>query len=168
MKIIIPLTLLMFPLLTQAQVGSTGGIGLEVPAPAPPRQRHFLAGAYVSGSYAPVLATGAVGYSVQPYLRYVLGTGERARAFVQYNLSPYLVQAYGSAAPLAGPGAEGRFANPLFAPLPLRGPAGYGGYGGYGGLGSLSVGVPVRVGGGSMMVHVGGSLLSGLLGGPLR
>ncbi|GAA3979160.1 hypothetical protein [Hymenobacter antarcticus] len=168
MKIIIQLALLMLPLLTQAQVLSTGGVGLEFPAPAAPRQGHFLAGAYVSGSYAPVLATGAVGYSVQPYLRYVLGTGERARAFVQYNLSPYLVQAYGSAAPLAGPGAEGRFANPLFAPLPLRGPAGYG-YNTYSsGLGSLSVGVPVRVGGGSMMVHVGGSLVSGLLGGPLR
>ena len=168
MKIIIQLVLLALPLLTQAQVRSTGGVGLEVPAPAAHRQGHFLAGAYVPGNYAPVLATGAVGYSVQPYLRYVLGNGERARAFVQYNLSPYQVQAYGSAAPLAGPGAEARFANPLFAPLPLRGPAGYG-YNNYGGgLGSVSVGVPVRVGGGSMMVHVAGSLVSGLLGGPLR
>ena len=168
MKLIIQLTLLALPLLTQAQVLSTGGVGLEVPAPAAPRQGHFLAGAYGSGNYAPVLATGARGYAVQPYLRYVLGSGERARAFVQYNLSPYLVQAYGSAAPLAGPGARGRFANPLFAPLPLRGPAGYG-YDSYGsGLGSLSIGVPVRVGGGSMMVHVAGSLVSGLLGGPLR
>ena len=165
MKLIIQFALLALPFLAQAQVYSTGGVGLEVPAPVAPRQGHFMAGAYVSGSYAPVLATGAVGYSVQPYLRYVLGNGERARAFVQYNLSPYLVQAYGSAAPLTGPGAEGRFANPLFAPLPLRGP---GGYGGPGGLGSLSVGVPVRVGGGSMMVHVAGSLVSGLLGGPLR
>ena len=98
----------------------------------------------------------------------MLGSGERAWAFVQYNLSPYLVQAYGSAAPLAGPGAEARFASPLFAPLPLRGPAGYG-YNSYGnGLGSLSVGVPMRVGGGSMMVHVASSLVSGLLGGSLR
>ena len=168
MKIITQMALLAFPFLVQAQVHSTGGIGLEIPAPAAPRQGHFLAGAYVSGNYTPVLATGAVGYSVQPYLRYVLGNGERARAFVQYNLTPYLVQAYGSAAPLAGPGAGARFANPLFAPLPLRGPAGYG-YDSYGsGLGSLSIGVPVRVGGGSMMVHVAGSLVSGLLGGPLR
>lgn len=169
MKIIIQLALLILPLLTQAQMGSTGGIGLEVPAPAAPRQGHFLAGAYVSGNYTPVLTMGMVGYAVQPYLRYVLGNGERARAFVQYNLSPYLVQAYGSAAPLAGPGAEARFANPLFAPLPLRGPAGYGGYNSYGGgLGNLSVGVPMRVGSGSMMVHVGGSLVGGLLGGPWR
>ena len=106
---------------------------------------------------------------MQPYLRYVLGSGERTRAFVQYNLAPYLVQAPGPAAPLAGPGAEARLANPSFAPLPLRGPLGYGGHDGYGGgLGNLSVGVPVRVGGGSMMMHVGGSLVGGLLGGPWR
>ena len=169
MKLIIQLTLLALPLLTQAQVLSTGGVGLEVPAPAAPRQGHFLAGSYVSGNYTPVLATGARGYAVQPYLRYVLGSSERARAFVQYNLAPYLMQAYGPAGPLAGPGAEARLANPLFAPLPLRGPAGYGGYGSYGGgLGNLSVGVPVRVGSGSMMVHMGGSLVGQLLGGPWR
>jgi hypothetical protein len=160
------LALLILPFHSRAQVQPGNALGLEVPAPTAPTQGHFLAGAYVSGNYSPVLAAGGVGYGVQPYLRYVLGSSsKRARPFVQYSLSPYWVQAYGSAAPLS-PGAEGQVANPAFAPLALRGAPGYGngyGYGSYGGLGSFSVGLPVRLGSGSMMVHVGGSVLSGLV-----
>lgn len=160
-----PLALLALPFLSHAQVQSAGAVGLEVPALAAPSQGHLLAGAYVSGNYSPILATGVAGYAVQPYLRYVLGKGDRARPFVQYSLSPYWVQAYGSAAPLR-PGTEGQVLNPAFAPLGLRNAPGTGygyGYGSYGGLGSFSVGMPVRIGAGSMMVHVGGSVLSGLL-----
>jgi len=162
------LALLLLPVPGHAQGPAAGAVGLEMPAPAAPSPGHFLTGAYVSGSYTPVLAAGGVGYAVQPYLRYVLGGAGRSRPFVQYSFSPYWAQAYGSAAALAGPGADGQFPNPAFAPLPLRGPAGrgYGGYGNYGNystLSSFSVGVPVRVGGGALLVHVGGSLLGGLL-----
>jgi hypothetical protein len=158
-----PLALVALPLFSRAQVRSGSVVGLEIPASAAPASGHWLAGAYVTGSYAPVLAPGLAGYGVQPYLRYVLGHGERARPFVQYSLAPYWVQPYGSAAPFGS--ADGRAANPAFAPLGLRGPVPNGfGYNGYGsGLGSVSVGLPVRVGGGTMTVHVAGSLVSGLL-----
>ena len=158
-----PLALVALPLLGHAQHSTGSAVGLEVPAAAAPASGHWLAGAYVSGSYTPVLAPGLAGYGVQPYLRYVLGRGQRARPFVQYSLAPYWVQPYGSTAPFGDPDA--RAAHPAFAPLGLRGPVpnsfGYNGYGG--GLGSVSVGLPVRVGSGSMMIHVAGSLVSGLL-----
>lgn len=158
-----PLALVLMPLFSHAQVRTGSAVGLEIPASATPASSHWLAGAYVTGSYSPVLAPGLAGYGVQPYLRYVLGHGERARPFVQYNLAPYWVQPYGSAAPFGS--TDGRFANPAFSPLGLSGPVpnsfGYNGYGG--GLGSVSVGLPMRVGGGTMMVHVAGSVVSGLL-----
>ena len=159
-----PLALVALPLFSHAQRTGTV-VGLEIPASAPPASGHWLAGTYVTGSYTPVLAPGQAGYGMQPYLRYVLGRGERARPFVQYSLAPYWVRAYGSAAPFGSAGTDGRFGNPLFSPLGMRGPVpnsfGYNGYGG--GLGSVSVGLPVRVGGGTMTVHVAGSLVSGLL-----
>jgi hypothetical protein len=160
---IVPLALVLLPFLSQAQRRPMSAVGLETPAPRAPSQGHFLTGVYVSGGYTPVLTAGAPGYAIQPYLRYVLGPAAgRARPFVQYNLSPYWVQAYGSAAPLGGVGAEGQLANPAFAPLASQGaPAGAYGYGGS--LGSFSVGMPVRVGGSSMLFHVGGGVLSGLL-----
>ena len=162
---IAPLALVVLPLFSQAQQRAGSAVGLELPASAAPARGHWLAGAYVTGSYSPVLAPGMAGYGVQPYLRYVLGRGERARPFVQYSLAPYWVRAHGSAAPFGSAGADGGFGNPAFAPLGLRGPVpngfGYNGYGG--GLGSVSVGVPVRVGSGTMTVHVAGSLMSGLL-----
>ena len=158
-----PLALVALPLFSQAQLRGSSAVGLEIPASAAPASGHWLAGTYVTGSYSPVLAPGLAGYGVQPYLRYVLGKGERTRPFVQYSLAPYWVRPYGSYAPFGG--VDGRPGNPAFAPLPLRGPVpnsfGYNGYGG--GLGSLSVGVPVRVGGSTMTVHLAGSLLSGLL-----
>lgn len=160
---IAPLALVALPLFSHAQQSAGSAVGLELPASGAPARGHWLAGAYVTGSYSPVLAPGLAGYGVQPYLRYVLGRGERARPFVQYSLAPYWVQPYGSAAPFGGP--DGLAANPAFAPLGLRGPVpnsfGANGYGA--GLGSISVGLPVRVGGGTMTVHVAGSLVSGLL-----
>ncbi|WP_345058669.1 hypothetical protein [Hymenobacter glaciei] len=160
---LVPLALVALPFFSLAQARTSSAVGLEIPASAVPASGHWLAGAYVTGSYSPVLAPGLAGYGVQPYLRYTLGTGERARPFVQYSLSPYWVQPYGSAAPFAS--TDGGFGNPAFSPLGLRGPVpnsfGYNGYGG--GLGSVSVGVPVRVGGGTMTVHVAGSIVSGLL-----
>lgn len=157
------LALVALPLLSHAQLHTSSAVGLEIPAPPAPATGHWLAGTYVTGSYSPVLAPGLTGYGVQPYLRYVLGSGERTRPFVQYSLAPYWVRPYGGSAPFGG--ADGRPGSPAFAPLPLRGPVpnsfGYNGYGG--GLGSISVGVPVRVGGGTMTVHVAGSLVSGLL-----
>ena len=160
---IAPLALVVLPLFSQAQQRASSAVGLELPASAAPARGHWLAGAYVMGSYSPVLAPGMAGYGVQPYLRYVLGRGERARPFVQYSLAPYWVQPYGRAAPFGG--ADGLAANPAFAPLGLRGPVpnGFGANGYGGGLGSVSVGVPVRVGGGTMTVHVAGSLVRGLL-----
>ena len=158
-----PLALVALPFFSHAQQRAGSAVGLEIPASAAPAGGHWLAGGYVTGSYAPVLAPGLAGYGVQPYLRYVLGSGQRVRPFVQYSLSPYWVRPYGSAAPLAS--TNGGFGNPVFSPLGLRGPAanafGYNGYNG--GLGSVSVGVPVRVGGGTMTVHVAGSLVNGLL-----
>ena len=158
-----PLALIFLPCFGRAQGLAGSAVGLEVPAPATPASGHWLAGAYVSGSYTPVLAPGLAGYGVQPYLRYVLGSGQRARPFVQYNLAPYWVQPYGSTSPFSG--LDARAAHPAFAPLGLRGPVpnsfGYNGYGG--GLGSVSVGLPVRVGSGTMTVHVAGSPVSGLL-----
>ena len=160
---IAPLALIVLPYSSHAQVRTGSVVGLELPASPAPASGHWLAGAYVSGSYTPVLAPGLAGYGVQPYLRYVLGSGQHIRPFVQYSLAPYWVQPYGSAAPFGS--ADGRAGNPAFAPLGLRGPVpngfGYNGYGG--GLGSVSVGLPVRVGGGTMTVHVAGSLVSGLL-----
>ena len=160
-----PLALVALPMFSHGQQRTGSAVGLEIPASTPPTRGHWLAGAYVTGSYTPVLAPGLPGYGVQPYLRYVLGQGERARPFVQYSLAPYWVRAYGSAAPFGSAGADGRLGNPAFAPLGLRGPVpndfGYNGYGG--GLGSVSVGMPLRVGGGTMTVHVAGSLVSGLL-----
>ena len=160
-----PLALVTLPFFGHAQQRTGSAVGLEIPASAGPASGHWLAGAYVTGNYTPVLAPGLPGYGVQPYLRYMLGGGERARPFVQYSLAPYWVQAYGSAAPFGGAGTDGSLGNPVFAPLGLRGPVPNGfGYNGYGGnLGSVSVGVPVRVGGGTMTVHVAGSLVSGLL-----
>lgn len=158
-----PLVLVALPLFSHAQQRTGSAVGLEIPSSRAPASGHWLAGAYVTGSYTPVLAPGAAGYGVQPYLRYLLGSGQRARPFVQYSLAPYWVQPYGSAAPFASP--DGGFGNPAFSPLPPRGPAtntlGYNGY--TGGLGSVSVGLPVRVGSGTMTVHVAGSLVSGLL-----
>ena len=65
----------------------------------------------------------------------------------------------------AGDGNAATVGDPAFSPLGMRGPVpnsfGYNGYGS--GLGSVSVGLPVRVGGGTMTVHVAGSLVSGLL-----
>ncbi|MET4075101.1 hypothetical protein [Hymenobacter sp. UYCo722] len=158
-----PLALVALPLFSHAQQRTGSVVGLEIPGSPAPASGHWLAGAYVTGSYSPVLAPGLAGYGVQPYLRYVLGSGQRARPFVQYSLAPYWVQPYGSAAPFGS--TDGRFGNPAFAPLGLRGPVPNGfGYNGYGsGMGSVSVGLPVRVGGGTMTVHVAGSLVSGLL-----
>ena len=50
-------------------------MGLAVPAAPAPARGHWLARAYVPGSYSPVLAPGRAGYGVQPNLRYVPGNG---------------------------------------------------------------------------------------------
>ena len=47
----------------------SSAVGLEIPASAAPASGHWLSGAYVTGSYSPVLAPGLAGYGVQPYLR---------------------------------------------------------------------------------------------------
>ena len=141
--------------------GQAGAVGLEVPAPAAPGRGRFLTGAYVSGSYAPLLAQGGVGYAVQPYLRYVLGGPGRVRPFVQYNFAPYWVQAFGSAAPWPGAEATGRTATPAF--MPLSWPNGPLNSYGVGGLGALSVGVPLRLGSNAAMLHVGGRVLDRLV-----
>ena len=156
---ILSVALVLLPLLSQAQSGTAGAVGLEIPAPAPPAQRHFLTGAYVVGNYTPLATASGYGYAVQPYLRYVLGTAGHARPFVQYSFAPYRLQAYGAGRLYAADGA-GLSANPVFAPLPLRSTS-YNGYGS--GLGQLSLGVPVRVGGSPVMLHVAGNVLSGLL-----
>lgn len=156
------LVLLLTPLAGHAQ---SGALGLEVPAPAAPSKGHFLAGAYAVGGYVPLSTPAAYGYGVQPYLRYQLGTSAtgRPRPFVQYTFAPYRLQAYGAG---GGYGPEGGTlpANAGFAPLAQRnGPYGnsYSGYGG--GMGTVLVGVPVRIGSGSAVLSVGGSVLSSLL-----
>lgn len=157
--------LLLTPLAGHAQ---SGALGLEVPAPAAPSKGHFLAGAYAVGSYVPLTTPTAYGYGVQPYLRYQLGTSAtgRLRPFVQYTFAPYRLQAYGAGAPY-GPDGGALPANAGFAPLALRnGPYNnnYNKYNGYGnGMGTVSVGVPVRIGSGSAVLSVGGSVLSSLL-----
>ncbi|GAB3875218.1 hypothetical protein GCM10028824_30060 [Hymenobacter segetis] len=152
-----PLALVLLPLLSRAQAGSAAALGLEIPAPAPPSQGHFLAGAYVVGNYTPLPAT--AGYAMQPYLRYQLGSSPtgRPRPFVQYSFIPYRLQ---------GPGA-GMLYNPDafptnsgFAPLAQRpSPFGYGSPSNYGGLGAFSVGIPMQIGRGSAVLHIGGSLV---------
>ncbi|OGX83569.1 hypothetical protein BEN49_02100 [Hymenobacter coccineus] len=164
------LALLLTPFAGHAQ---PSGIGLEVPAPAAPSKGRFLAGAYAAGGYLPLAAPAAYGYGVQPYLRYQLGTSAtgRPRPFVQYTFAPYRLPAYGAGAPY-GPEGGALPANAGFAPLALRnGPynPNYNGYNGYGGgTGTLSVGVPVRIGSGSAVLSVGGSVGSSLTRGLLR
>ncbi|WP_157887164.1 hypothetical protein [Hymenobacter sp. PAMC 26628] len=159
------LVLLLTPLAGRAQ---SSGLGLEVPAPAAPSKGRFLAGAYAVGNYVPLNTPAAYGYGVQPYLRYQLGASAtgRPRPFVQYTFDPYRLQAYGAGAPY-GPEGGALPANAGFAPLALRnGPYNnsYGNYNGYGGgMGTVSVGVPVRIGSGSAVLSVGGSVMSSLL-----
>ncbi|WP_426060567.1 hypothetical protein [Hymenobacter sp. B1770] len=148
------------PALSQTQLSSTGAVGLEIPAPAPPSQGNFLTGAYVLGNYTPALATtGGMGYSVQPYVRYMVGPKARARGFIQYSFAPYQLQAY-NATPLYAPDGLALPANPAFAPLPMRGMSANG-FGSS--LGQFSVGMPVRLGGSPVMLHVAGSALTNLL-----
>ena len=160
-----PLALAFLPLLSQAQQ-PFGVVGLEMPAPAAPAQGHFLTGAYMVGAYTPLPTTTGYGYGVQPYLRYELGRGAngRPRPFVQYSFAPYRLQGYG-AGTLSNPDAAAGLVNPGFAPLAQRyAPFGYGPYAGnYGGVGSFSVGIPLRIGNGSAMLNIGGSVLGGLL-----
>jgi hypothetical protein len=148
------------PNLSQAQTGAMSAVGLEIPAPAPPSQGNFLTGAYVLGNYAPTLATTrGLGYSVQPYLRYMVGPKTRTRGFIQYSFAPYRMQGY-NIDPLYMPGGAALPANPGFAPLPMRGMQSNS-FGS--GLGQFSVGMPVRLGGSPVMLHVAGSALTGLL-----
>ena len=161
-----PLALLLLPTLGHAQAGSTSAIGLEIPAPAPPSKGHFLTGAYVVGAYSPLPTTAGYGYGVQPYLRYQLGSSAtgRRRPFVQYSFAPYRVPSYG-AGQFYGPDGAALAGNPGFAPLALRNAPPYGAtpYRSYGGLGAFSVGIPMRIGNGSAMLNVGGSIAEGLL-----
>jgi hypothetical protein len=165
-----PMALLLLPMLSHAQAGSGSAIGLEIPAPAPPSKGHFLTGAYVVGAYSPLPTTAGYGYGVQPYLRYQLGSSAtgRLRPFVQYSFMPYRIPSYG-AGQFYGPDGGALAGNPGFAPLALRN-APYAGqpYGSYGGLGAFSVGIPMRIGNGSAMLNVGGSIIGGLLGGAMR
>jgi hypothetical protein len=160
-----PLALLIMPTLSHAQVGSTSAIGLEIPAPAAPSKGHFLSGAYVVGAYSPLPTTAGYVYGMQPYLRYQLGSSAkgRLRPFVQYTFTPYRVPSY-RAGQLYGPDGTTLAGNPGFAPLALRN-APYAGppFGTYGGLGAFSVGIPMRIGNGSAMLNVGGSIAEGLL-----
>ncbi|SFQ76766.1 hypothetical protein [Hymenobacter arizonensis] len=150
----------LLPTLSQAQTGATTAVGLEIPAPAPPSQGNFLTGAYVLGNYTPALATaGGMGYSVQPYLRYMVGPKARTRGFIQYSFAPYRLQAY-NADPLYTPGGVALPANPGFAPLPMRGMQSNS-FGN--GMGQFSVGMPVRLGGSPVMLHVAGNALTNLL-----
>ncbi|WP_161599606.1 hypothetical protein [Hymenobacter nivis] len=164
------LALLLTPFAGHAQ---SSGLGLEVPAPAAPSKGHFLAGAYAAGGYLPLNTPATYGYGVQPYLRYQLGTSAtgRPRPFVQYTFAPYQLQAYGAGAPY-GPEGGALPANAGFAPLALRnGPYNnsYNGYNGYGGgTGTVSVGVPVRIGNGSAVLSVGGSVGRSVLNSFLR
>lgn len=164
-----PLALLLLPVLSQAQTGAAGTIGLEIPAPAPPSKGHFLTGAYLVGAYYPLPTTGSYGYGVQPFVRYQLGTGagNRQRPYVQYSFAPYRVATY-RAAPLAGPDAVGLPGSAGFAPLAERNAPSYGAYGSYGGLGAFSVGIPMHVGRSSAVLNVGGTVLEGLLKSAVR
>lgn len=80
------------------------------------------------------------------------------------HLPPYRLQSYGAGAPY---GSEGGVlpANAGFAPLALRnGLYNSNNYNGYSnGLGTVSVGVPVRIGSGSAVLSVGGSVGSSFL-----
>ena len=167
---IAPLALVLLPLLSQAQAGSVGAVGLEIPAPAPPRQGHFLAGAYTVGNYTSLPTPAGFGYAMQPYLRYQLGSSPtgRWRPFVQYTFAPYRVAANG-AAQLYGTDSRGLPANSGIAPLVSRyGFYGGSSYSGYGGLGAFSVGIPMQVGRSSAVLDLGGSVVEGLLGSLLR
>ena len=165
-----PLALVLLPLLSPAQMRTAAALGLEIPAPAPPRQGQLLAGAYVVGNYTPLPTAPGFGYAMQPYLRYQLGNSPkgRLRPFVQYSFAPYRVSAYG-----AGPryGNEAALpAGPGFAPLAARNVS-YGPYNGadsYGGLGAFSVGIPMQIGRGTAVLNLGGALLESALGRPLR
>ena len=162
-----PLALLLFPLLGRAQVPPTAAVGLEIPASAPPKTGHFLTGAYVASGYMPALATSSTGYIVQPYLRCVLGTGNRARPFVQYSFTPFRVQqGYGSTFPLCRPDWVELPSNPDFAPFMARNLA-YSGMG-YGGLGAFSVGIPMHTVRGSVLLDLGGSVLRSMFLNDLR
>ncbi|MBO2010388.1 hypothetical protein [Hymenobacter negativus] len=166
---LMPLALLVLPLLSHAQAGGSA-IGLEIPAPTPPSKGHFLTGAYMVGAYSPLPTTGGYGYGMQPFLRYQLGTGDkgRLRPYVQYSFAPYRMPTYG-AGQFYGADMGSLPANPGFAPLAVRNsPYGALPYGGYGGLGSFSVGIPMRIGNGSAMLNVGGSIVGSLLGGGIR
>ena len=163
-----PLALVLLPMLGLAQVRSLSAVGLEIPAPASPKQGHFLTGTYVSRGHTPALATnGAGSYTVQPYLRYVLGPGNRLRPFVQYSLPPFRVQqGYGRAFPLYGPGGGEPSFNPSPAPFVARNLA-YSGVS-YGGLGVFSVGISMHTVRGSVLLDLGGSVLSGMFLNMLR
>ncbi len=172
MKLLLPLLplLVALPLLSHAQVRSTGAVGLEIPAPAPPRQGHFLTGAYVLGNYSPLPLPAGSGYAVQPFLRYQPGSSAtgRLRPFVQYNFPPYRVTAYGTAQ-LYGADGRGLPANVGFAPLASRyGSNSSASFAGYGGLGAFSVGIPMQVGRNSAVLNLGSSVVEGLLWGLVR
>lgn len=160
-----PLALLLLPSLSHAQAGTAGIIGLEIPAPAPARQGHFLTGTYVVGACSPLPIASGYGYGVQPYLRYQLGSGAtgRLRPYVQYSSAPYRMSY--ATGPLYGPEGAGLPANPGFLPLAARtAPYGYGPYAsGYGGLGAFSVGIPMQIGRSSAVLSVGGAVLEGFL-----
>ena len=162
---IAPLALAACPLLSHAQQ-PFGAVGLEIPAPAPPAKGHFLTGAYVVGAYSPLPTTTGYGYGVQPYLRYQLGSSAkgRLRPFVQYSFAPYCLQGYG-AGTLYSPEGAALPLNPGFAPLAQRNaPFGYGpNTSNYGGMGGFSVGIPMRLGNGSAMLNIGGSVLGTVL-----
>ena len=152
-----PLALVALPLPGHAQRSAGSAVGLEIPAPASPTKGHFLAGTYVVSSYVPTAA--GYGYGVQPYLRYQLGSSAtgRPRPFVQYTFMPYRPQYNGAG---LGYGPDQLPANAGFAPLAQRSaPLGYGSAGGYGGLGAFSVGIPMRIGGGSAVLSIGGALV---------
>ena len=165
-----PLALVALPHFGHAQVRAGSAVGLEIPAPAPPSRGHFLSGAYFVGNYAPLPAASGLGYAMQPYLRYQLGSSAtgRLRPFVQYTFAPYRVAANGTAQ-LYGADGWGLPANSGVAPLVSR----YGFYGGsaytgYGGLGAFSVGIPLQVGRSSAVLNLGGSVVGGLLGARVR
>ena len=166
---IAPLALVLLPLLSRAQAGSAGMVGLEIPAPAPPTKGHFLSGAYVVGNYTPLPTASGYSYAMQPYLRYQLGSSAkgRPRPFVQYSFVPYRLQGNGAGL-LYNP--DNALLNPGFAPLAQR-PAAFGGYGNasnYGGLGAFSVGIPMQIGRGTAVLNIGGELLQTALGRQLR